>query len=145
MFQESNRIPMPDKQVNTFSRIKAMLNLNKQLTALALLTLSSVAGTMLTISNASAGPKQPDTVKDVTLKDQSGREFSSNDGVADLSKVGFDNKAVFAAVNNGQAWRFYDGKNFKGEFIQIGPDQAQGLGKFSNKVSSFCSVGKCPK
>ncbi len=34
---------------------------------------------------------------------------------------------------------------FLGNFIQIGPDQAQNLGKLANKVSSFCALANCPK
>jgi hypothetical protein len=120
-----------------------MLKLNKKLTALALLTVTSVAGAMLTISNASA--QNAGAVKDVVLKDRAGRVFSSNDGVADLGKVGFDNRAVAASVNNNVAWRFYEDKNFKGEFVQIQPKQARNLGKLANKVSSFCALANCPK
>jgi hypothetical protein len=124
-----------------------MLKFNKQLTALALLTVTSVAGTMLTISNASATPKQSQTVTDVILKDkESGREFTSNNGVPDLSKVGFNNKADSVGINNGEKWRFYEHKNFKGQFVEVGPDEFRGnLGHFNNKISSFCALKNCPK
>ena len=83
-------------------------------------------------------------VKDVTLFSQGmnrGKSFGSNEGVADLSKVGFDNKATAIQVNNGQKWRFYTGKNFTGKFVEIGPEEGRGnLGKFAGKISSFKSV-----
>jgi hypothetical protein len=136
-----------------------MLRLNKQ-TVLAILAVTSVAGS-LNMTSASARPKhQPQTpaqtqsktqpvlnresngvVKDVTLKAADGKEFESNVGVADLSAVGFDNKAVFAAVNNGQTWRFYKDKNFQGESIDIGPDEARGfLGNLDRQISSFKAI-----
>ena len=136
-----------------------MLRFNKQ-AVFALLVVSSVAGA-LNMTSASARPKrQPQTpaqtpaqtqpvlnresngvVKDVTLKAADGREFESNVGVADLSAVGFDNKAVFAAINNGQTWRFYKDKNFQGESIDIGPDEARGfLGNLDRQISSFKAI-----
>jgi hypothetical protein len=134
-----------------------MLRFTKQ-TVLAILAVTSVAGA-LNMTSASARPKhqaqtpaqtQPQpvlnresngVVKDVTLKAADGKEFESNVGVADLSAVGFDNKAVFAAVNNGQTWRFYKDKNFQGESIDIGPDEARGfLGNLDRQISSFKAI-----
>lgn len=120
-----------------------MIKLDKKLTALALLTVTSFTGTMLTISNASAS--KAETVSDIVLKDRRGREFSSDDDVADLSKVGFDNKVVTASVNNNVAWRLYERKDFKGDFVLVQPKQSRYLGKLANKVSSFCAVPNCPK
>jgi Beta/Gamma crystallin len=117
---------------------------NKQLTFLVLLTVTSVGGTMLTVANVSAQTQPSGVVKDVTLWDKANRQgasFDSNKGIADLSKVGFDNRASSIAVNNGQKWRFYKEKNFKGEFIEIGPDESRGnIGRLNNQVSSFRSV-----
>jgi hypothetical protein len=140
-----------------------MLHFTKQ-TMLAILAVTSVAGA-LNMTSVSARPKhQPQTpaqpktqtqpqpqpalnresngvVKDVTLKAADGKEFESNVGVADLSAVGFDNKAVFAAINNGQTWRFYKDKNFQGESIDIGPDEARGfLGNLDRQISSFKAI-----
>jgi Beta/Gamma crystallin len=121
-----------------------VFNFNKQLTALALLTVTSVSGTILTVTNVSAQTQPSGTVKDVTLWDgvnRQGASFESNQGVADLSKVGFNNTASSIAVNNGQKWRFYKDKNFKGPFIEIGPDEFRGnIGDLNNQVSSFKSI-----
>lgn len=121
-----------------------MFQFNKQLTALSLLTVASFGGTMLTVANVSAQNKASGVVKDVTLWDGANRQgasFDSNKGVADLSLVGFDNKASSIAVNNGQKWRFYKDKNFKGQFIEIGPDESLGnIGRLNNQVSSFKSI-----
>lgn len=124
--------------------MKTIFQFNKQLTTLALLTVASVGGTMLYVANVSAQNQPSGVVKDVTLWDGTNRQgasFESNNAVADLSKVGFDNKASSIAVNNGQKWRFYKDKNFKGEFVEIGPDEFRGnLGKLNNQISSFKSI-----
>jgi hypothetical protein len=124
--------------------MKIMFQFNKQLTALSLLTVASFGGTMLAVANVSAQNKASGVVKDVTLWDGANRQgasFDSNKGVADLSLVGFDNKASSIAVNNGQKWRFYKDKNFKGQFIEIGPDESLGnIGRLNNQVSSFKSI-----
>ncbi len=81
---------------------------------------------------------------DVTLFSNNngrGQSFDSNVGVADLSAVGFNDKASSIAVNNGQKWRFYKDKNFQGEFIEIGPkDSRSHLGSLNRQISSFKSV-----
>ncbi len=122
---------------------------NTRLTTVALLALTSVAGTMLTISDVSAQSRSSrGGVKDVTLQDRDGnkrRSFRSNNGIADLSKVGFDNRADFVQINDSKPWRFYTGKNFTGRYTVVKPQSARLLGRFANKVSSFCSVPKCPK
>jgi hypothetical protein len=124
--------------------MKTIFQFNKQLTALALLTVASVGGGMLVVANVSAQTKPSGVVKDVTLwegNNRQGASFASNQGVADLSRVGFDNKASSIAVNNGQKWRFYQEKNFKGQFVEIGPDESRGsIGQLNNRVSSFKSV-----
>jgi hypothetical protein len=124
--------------------MKTIFQFNKQLTALALLTVASVGGGMLVVANVSAQTKPSGVVKDVTLwegNNRQGASFASSQGVADLSRVGFDNKASSIAVNNGQKWRFYQDKNFQGQFVEIGPDESRGsIGKLNNRVSSFKSV-----
>ena len=122
-----------------------MLQFNKKLTTLALLAVASVSGSILAVSTVSAQPAtKGDSVKDVILFDSSTPSsrpsFASNKGVADLSKVGFDNKASFVQVNNDKVWRFYQHKNFKGEYVEVGPDEARGLSKLNNQISSFRSV-----
>jgi Beta/Gamma crystallin len=121
-----------------------MFQFNKQLTLLALLTVASLGGTILTIANVSAQSKSSGSIKDVTLWSKAnlkGSSFESDKGVPDLHQVGFDNKASSIAVNNGQKWRFYKDKDFQGEFVEIGPNQSRGnLGMLNNQVSSFKSV-----
>jgi Mannan-binding protein/Beta/Gamma crystallin len=83
-------------------------------------------------------------IADVTLFSKGlnqGQSFDSNVGVADLSTVGFNDKASSIVVNNGQKWRFYKDKNFQGEFIEVGPeDSSSNLGNLNNQISSFKSV-----
>jgi Beta/Gamma crystallin len=109
-------------------------------------------GATLTLTNLSAQAQtkpvlnrnSPGVVKDVTLFSKSinrGQSFESNQGIADLSAVGFDDRAAAIQVNNGQKWRFYKDKNFQGEFIEIGPNEGRGnLGNFTRQISSFKSV-----
>ena len=109
-------------------------------------------GATLTLTHLSAqaqtkpvlNSNSPGVVKDVTLFSKGinqGQSFESNQGVADLQAVGFDNKASAIQVNNGQKWPFYKDKNFQGAFIEIGPNEGCGnLGKFNRQISSFKSV-----
>jgi Beta/Gamma crystallin len=70
-----------------------------------------------------------------------GQSFESNQGVADLSTVGFDNKISAIQVSSGQKWRFYKDKNFQGEFIEVGTEATSSqLGNLNNQISSFKSV-----
>jgi Beta/Gamma crystallin len=121
-----------------------MFQSSKKLTTLALLTVTSLGGTILSVANVSAQYTPSEAVKDVTLyskADLKGSTFKSDQGVPDLSQVGFDNKASSIAVNNNQKWRFYKDPNFQGEFIEIEPNQSRGnLGMLNNQVSSFKSV-----
>jgi hypothetical protein len=121
-----------------------MLQSTKITAALGLLMLTSIGGAILTLTSVSAQYKPSGVVKDVTLwskVNRQGASFESDKGVSDLSQTGFDNKASSIAVNNGQKWRFYQDKNFQGEFIEIGPDESRGnLGMLNNQVSSFKSV-----
>lgn len=124
--------------------MNTIFRVDKKQTALALLAMTLLGGTILTLAQASAQTQPSGVVKDVTLwskPNRQGASFESNKGVPDLSQVGFDNKASSIAVNNGQKWRFYKDKNFKGEFIEIGSDEFRGnLGKLNNQVSSFKSI-----
>jgi Beta/Gamma crystallin len=121
-----------------------MLKFTKQLTALAILTVASLGGAILTQTNVFAQNERSGGVKDVTLyskPNRQGASFKSDQGVPNLKAVGFDNKASSIAVNNAQKWRFYKNPNFHGEFIEIGPNQSRGnLGMLNNQVSSFKSV-----
>ncbi len=104
-----------------------MINFNKKLTALALLAAASASGSMFAISTVFAQSYQSGGIKNVTLysnNSSSGRSFTSNYAVADLSKVGFNDRTSFIQIDDGQKWRFYKDKNFKGEFIEVGPDTA---------------------
>lgn len=83
-------------------------------------------------------------ISDVTLFSKNngrGQSFDSNVGVADLSAVGFNDRASSIAVNNGQKWRFYKDKDFQGEFIEVGAEDTRSqLGNLNNQISSFKSV-----
>jgi Beta/Gamma crystallin len=116
------------------------------------ISIATFSSTTLTLANLSAqanpGPvlnyNSPSVVKDVTLFSRGinrGQLFESDEGVADLRAVGFDNRASAIRVNNDKKWRFYKDKNFQGEFIEVGPkDTRRHLGNFNNKISSFKSV-----
>lgn len=83
------------------------------------------------------------TVTDVTLSSKSsgkGFKFASNKAIEDLRDFGFNDATAFVAVNNNQKWRFYEDINFKGKFIEVGPDEARNVGDFGMKISSFKSV-----
>ena len=123
-----------------------MSKFNKQLTALALLTVTSIAGTMVTVTAASAQNTSNScsrTVKDVTLKSKDGDQFCSDKGVEDVSAAGFKDRVQFIAVANGEKWNFYPRANFKGKPTQIGPDEARTVNNL--KVGSFCAIKNCPK
>jgi hypothetical protein len=83
-------------------------------------------------------------VADVTLFSgstaNSGEEFATNKAVKNLADVGFNDATGFIAVNNGQTWRFYEDANFKGDFIDVGPDEARRAGKFAGKISSLRAI-----
>jgi hypothetical protein len=114
--------------------------------------LATLSGATLAITHLStpvqAKPtlkyNSPGAVTDVILFSQGinrGKLFKSDKAVADLSAVGFNNRATAIQVNNSQKWRFYTGKNFTGKFIEIGPNEGRGyLGNFASKISSFKSV-----
>ena len=110
--------------------------LTKKFTALAILSASLLSGFAIHQTSVSA-----QRVADVTLWDAQigrGASFRTNGAVADLSKVRFNDRASAIQVNNGQKWRFYAGKNFTGEYIDVGPDEAVGnIGRLNNKVSSL--------
>ncbi|MEI1375470.1 beta/gamma crystallin-related protein [Nostoc sp. UHCC 0926] len=118
------------------------LMLNNKFTLLAVLIASSIGG--FAIHHTSVSAQSSQTVTDVTLWDQQigkGASFDTNNAVADLTKFGFNNKASAIQVNNGQKWRFYAEKNFRGEYIDVGPDEARGnLGKLNNRISSLKSI-----
>jgi Beta/Gamma crystallin len=124
--------------------MKTRLQFNKQLTALALLTVTSVGGAMLAVENVSAQNTRSRGEKSVTLWNRTnhrGASFDSNRAVSDLSLRGFDDRASSIAVNNDQTWRFYRDKNFQGSFIEIGPGESrENLGRLNNRVSSFKAV-----
>jgi hypothetical protein len=83
-------------------------------------------------------------IKDVTLfsgtTNNSGERFASDKGVKNLADVGFDNATGFIAINDSQTWRFYEDANYKGDFIEVGPDEARPAGKFGRKISSFRAI-----
>lgn len=93
-----------------------------------------------TAANYSGGAVK---VTDVTLTSKTsnrGISFNTNKAIEDLSDFGFDNATAFIAVNNSQTWRFYEDADFKGDFIEVGPDQARNAGDFGMEISSLKSV-----
>ena len=112
--------------------------LTQKLTVLAVLSASLISGAMHQTSVSAQ------SVPDVTLWDSQigrGASFKTNKAVADLSKVGFNDKASAIQVNNGQKWRFYEGKNFSGAYIDVGPNEAVGsIGQLNNRVSSLKAI-----
>jgi Beta/Gamma crystallin len=110
--------------------------LTTKLTALAVLSASLMVGAIQQTNVSAQG------VPDVILWDQKigrGASFKTNGAVPDLRR--FNNRASAIQVTNGQKWRFYEGKNFTGAFIEIGPDQATGnLGRLNNRISSLRAV-----
>ncbi len=121
--------------------MKTRLQFKKRLTALALLTVTSVGGAMLAVKDVSAQDTRSRGEKDVTLWDRTnhrGASFDSNRAVADLSLRGFNDRASSITVNNDQTWRFYRDKNFQGSFIEIEPGESlENIGRLNNRVSSF--------
>lgn len=113
--------------------------LTKKFTALAVLGASLLSGFAIHQSTVSA-----QGVADVTLWDAQigrGASFRTNGAVADLSKFRFNDRASAIQVNNGQKWRFYSEKNFKGQFIDVGPDEAVGsIGRLNNRISSLRAI-----
>ena len=80
---------------------------------------------------------------DVTLTSKScgqGHTFNSNKGIENLKDFGFDNATKSITVNNDKTWRFYEDPNFKGEFVDVKPNQSLNVGKFGKKISSFKAV-----
>lgn len=65
-----------------------------------------------------------------------GRSFGTDNSIANLGAVGFDNITSSIQVQSG-TWRFYTGRNFKGDFIEL--DSETGLGRISldNQISSL--------
>ena len=122
----------------------------KAIVTVGLATLISGATLTLTHLSAQAKPKpvlnqnSPGVVKDVALFSKGinqGQSFKSNGKVADLTTVGFNDRASSIKVSNGKKWRFYKDKNFQGEFIEVGPNESRvNLGKLNKQISSFKSV-----
>lgn len=114
--------------------------LTKKITALVILSLALLSGFAIPQTSASAQR----IVADVTLWDKQigeGPSFETNGAVADLSKVRFNDRASAIQVNNGQKWRFYSEKNFKGQYIDVGPDEGVGnIGRLNNRVSSLRAI-----
>jgi Beta/Gamma crystallin len=82
-------------------------------------------------------------VADVVLRskiNQQGLTLETDKAIADLGvdEFDFDNITSSVQVQNGQVWRFYEDANFKGDFEDVGPDQARNL--VNNKVSSLRAI-----
>jgi hypothetical protein len=83
------------------------------------------------------------SLADVTLSTVSNAEgdmFETNEAVADLSQVNFNDSTAFISVTNGQTWRFYEDANFQGDYIDVGPDEARFVGDFGLEISSLQAI-----
>lgn len=83
-----------------------------------------------------------DVVKVVTLYSEQnfqGKSLGTNNAIADLSASRFDNITSSIQVQSG-TWRFYTGKNFQGNFIEIGTETGLGRISLDNKISSLKAV-----
>lgn len=84
------------------------------------------------------------TVTDVSLfsdpNSNTGDQFNTNKEIKNLADFGFNDATGFIAVNNSQTWRFYEDANFKGDFIDVGPDEARRAGEFGLKISSLRAI-----
>ena len=105
----------------------------------ALLTVASVSGTMLTVTNASAQSNNRCTnvVKKIELANaQNQKVFCSQGGVKDMGRLG--KQATSVTIQSGK-WRFYTGKNFTGESVTVSGETTQRL-NLRGVVSSFRAV-----
>lgn len=116
-----------------------MFNFNKQLATVALLTVASVSGTMLTANNASAQSNNGCTgvVKRIELSNaQNQKVFCSQGGVRDMDQLG---KQATRVTIQGGKWRFYTGKNFTGASVTVSGETTQAL-NLRGGVSSIRAV-----
>ncbi|MEH1833977.1 MAG: hypothetical protein V7L29_18365 [Nostoc sp.] len=114
--------------------------INKQLTALALLTVTSLAGATLSVTSVSAQSNNGcgNVVKNIELKDSQNQSVFCSDGgnVKDLGAFGIN--ATNVSVQSGK-WTFYQGKNFKGKSVTVEGEIFQSLG--FKGVGSFKKPG----
>ncbi|GAA6616637.1 beta/gamma crystallin-related protein [Scytonema sp. NUACC26] len=114
-----------------------MLKFNQKLTALSLITVTSIAGTILTVTKASSTESDGCTNIVKTIELQDGRQnkvFCSDNNVSNLGKFG--KKATSVSVQSG-TWKFWSKPNFQGDSVTVSSDTFTRLGKLSNNVSSF--------
>ncbi|RUS92238.1 hypothetical protein DSM106972_099750 [Dulcicalothrix desertica PCC 7102] len=116
-----------------------MFNFNKQLATVAILTVASVSGTMLTANHASAQSNNGCTgaVKRIELRNaQNQKVFCSQRGVRNVGKLG---KQVTRVSVSGGKWKFYTGKNFTGQSVTVSGETTRNL-NLRGGVSSFKAV-----
>ncbi len=114
-----------------------MFKFNKKLTALALVTATSIAGTTLTVTKASSTESNgcTNTVKTVELQDAHQHSvFCSDNNVSNLGRFG--KTATSVGVQSG-TWKFWSRPNFQGDSVTVSSETFMRLGKLSNAVSSF--------
>jgi hypothetical protein len=116
-----------------------MFNFNKQLATVALLTVASVSGTMLTANYAFAQSNNGCTsaVKRIELSNAQNQKVFCSQGGASRNMGRFGKQATRVSVQSGK-WIFYTGKNFTGQSITISGETGQAL-PFKG-VSSFKAV-----
>lgn len=115
-----------------------MFNFNKKLT-IALLTVASVSGAMLSATNVSAQSNNGCTniVKKIELYNaQNQKVFCSQGGVKNIGRLG---KQVTKVSVQGGKWRFYTGNNFTGKSVTVSGETTQRL-NLTGGVSSFKAV-----
>ncbi len=116
-----------------------MFNFNKQLATVALLTVASVTGTMLTADYASAQSSNGCTgvVKRIELRNaQNQKVFCSQGAVRNTGRFG--RQATRVTVQGGK-WRFYTGRNFTGQSVTVSGETTRAL-NLRGGVSSFRAV-----
>jgi hypothetical protein len=65
-----------------------------------------------------------------------GRSFGTNNSIANLGAVNFDNITSSIQVQSG-TWRFYTGRNFRGNFIELESETGLGSIRLDNQISSL--------
>lgn len=56
-----------------------------------------------------------------------GTPLEVNSAIQDLGTYGFANRTSAIQVLNNQTWRFYAGRNFTGQYFDVGPDTGRGV------------------
>ena len=119
-----------------------MFKVNKKLTALALVTVTSIAATTLTVAKASSAESNGCTNVVKTVELQDGHQHSVFCSDNNVSNVGrFGKTATSVGVQSG-TWKFWSKPNFQGDSVTVSSETFTRLGKLSNNVSSFRRISQ---